>query len=173
MNIVPSANAPTTVTLHVAEPIPLAVPVPTAVVPTPVGSAANVGVQVRLESAKAAPAPRDLLSHLTAGDRKVIAAATGVQLTSSDVMTKARAEAVPPWNLIMAIASDRRSGTLQGDITPGYLSAVFATHANAEMPFNPLYLNAALLYLRAQASHTSAPAPATTATLPSTVNVFS
>ena len=172
MNIVSSANAPTTVTLHVTEPIPPAVPVSAAVVPTPVASAANVGVQVSLDSAKAAFPPRDLLSYLTVGDREVIAAATGVQLASSDVVTEARAGAVPPWNLIMAIALDRKSGALQGDITPGYLSAVFATHANAPMPFNPQYLNAALLYLRAQASNTSAPAPAATATSGSTVNVF-
>ena len=97
MNIVPSANAPSVVALHVPEPVTLAVPVPTSVVPTPVGSAASVSVQVSVDTTAAtSQPPRDLLSHLTAGDRKVIAAATGVQLTSSDVMTKARAEAVRP-----------------------------------------------------------------------------
>ena len=172
MNIVPSANAPTTVTLHLAEPIPLAVPVPSTVMPTPVGSANNVSVQVSVDTAAAtSQPPRDLLSHLTRGDREVIAAATGVQLTSSDMVTEARSGGVPPWGLIMAIAQDRKSGALKGEITPQYLSAVFARHANEKMPFHPQYLDAALMYLRAHSP--GAPAPAPTATSGGTVNVFS
>ena len=152
MNIIPSANAPSVVVLHAAEPVALPVTPRNVVVPTPVGSAANVSLGVSVDSAASRSQPRDLLSHLTPSDREVIAAASGVQLSSSDVVTEARSSGVPPWGLIMALAMDRKSGALQGEITPQYLSAVFARHANAPMPFHPQYLNAALLYLRAQAS---------------------
>jgi len=178
MYVVPSASAPSVTALHTPEPVPVAAPAPATVVPVPVGSTGNVSVQVSVDTAAAA-APhkqRDLLSHLTSGDRKVIAAATGVQLTASDVVTEARASGAPPWNLIMSIALDRKSGALQGDITPGYLSAVFAAHANAPLPFNPQYLNAALLYLRSQAPSAPAPEPAPAlagpAGLAGTLNVF-
>jgi hypothetical protein len=159
MMIVPSANAPSVVALHVAEPSTVAASAPNVVVPTPVGSAANVSVGVSIDSTTPQPPaqPRDLLSHLTTSDRDVIAAATGVQLNAGDVVTEARSSGVPPWGLIMALAMDRKSGALQGEISPAYLSAVFARHENAEMPFHPQYLSAALLFLRSQGS--SAPQP--------------
>jgi hypothetical protein len=53
------------------------------------------------------------------------------------------------------------------------LSAVFARHANEQMPFHPTYLDAALMYLRANSPGAPAPASAATATSTSTVNVFS
>ncbi len=172
MNIVPSANAPTVLAMHLPEPVIPAVPVLTTVVPTPVGSARNVSVEVSVDTAAPPSQPRDLLSHLTAGDRELIAASTGVQLSSSDVATPARSTGVPPWGLIMALAMDRKSGALRGEITPQYLSAVFARHANEQLPFHPDYLDAALMYLRANSPGAPAPAPATSATSGGTVNVF-
>ena len=60
----------------------------------------------------------------------------------------------------MALAMDRKSGALKGDITSQYLSAVFARHANQQMPFHPQYLNTALLYLRAQSADSTQVPPA-------------
>ena len=175
MNIMPSTNAPSAVVLHAPEPITAPAPNPNVVVPIPVASAANVSLGVSVAAASL-PQPRDVLSHLTPGDREAIAAATGVQLSSGDVVTEARSSGVPPWGLIMALAMDRKTGAVQGEITPQYLSAVFARHANAPMPFHPQYLNAALLYLRAQAPSGAAQA-SSTPTAPSgssgtAVNVF-
>jgi len=173
MYVVPSASAPSVTALHVPEQVPVMAQAPTAVAPVPVGSTGNVSVQVTVDTAATVSQPRDLLSHLTRGDREIIAASTGVQLTSSDVVTEARSTGVPPWNLIMALAQDRKSGALQGEITAGYLSAVFAAHANAPMPFNPSYLNAALLYLRAQAGPAASSAPAAANSARTSVNVYS
>ena len=172
MYVVPSASAPNVVALHMPEPVLPMAAAPSAVVPVPVGSPSNVSVQVSVDTAAATPQQqRDLLSHLTAGDRKVIAAATGVQLTSSDVVTEARSSGVPPWGLIMALAMDRKSGALQGNITSQYLSTVFARHENTPMPFHPQYLNAALLYLRTQSTDPT-PIPAAARAGGPTINVY-
>jgi hypothetical protein len=98
-----------------------------------------------------APRPGQDLSYLTPDDRRMIKAATGYVISSDGVVQNPTpGQVVDPF--IAVLASDRVQGNVSGSsVTPDYLRQVFAKYGNnlqnANMAFNPAYLDRALDYL--------------------------
>ncbi|MCU1346037.1 MAG: hypothetical protein JWL70_2303 [Acidimicrobiia bacterium] len=96
--------------------------------------------------AGAAPDLSNPLSCLTADDRALIKAASGIDVTSSMVRGGA-AHPVDPF--IAIVANHRSTGQLRGKITRPYLTGLFAQYADRPDELNPEYLTGAIDYLTA------------------------
>ncbi|MGY1843011.1 hypothetical protein [Modestobacter sp. SYSU DS0875] len=92
-----------------------------------------------------APNGDNLLSYLTPGDRQLLQAATGYEISSDGTVLNPGKEPVDSMIVIMAI--HRQNGQLQGEVTSGYLTGLFRQYAGSSdmaASFSPDRLNKAL-----------------------------
>ncbi len=99
----------------------------------------------------------NLLTNLTANDRKFITAATGSVVAADGTITNptANGAAAAPSNLsaspfILQIAGDRLNGALTGDITSPYFQHLASQDSELGQAIDPNILSAGLQYLGSQ-----------------------
>jgi hypothetical protein len=110
----------------------------------------------------------NLLTNLTANDRKFITAATGSVIAADGTVTNPTTDGSSANTsgspFILQIAAQRSNGTLTGDITPTYFQHLASQDSELGQAIDPNVLSAGLQYLENQnTAKPETPASAATA----------